>query len=148
MQAPVDPTILMNALTLIGVFKNRIFRLIPIKEIQAPLVYVEIPEFLKDLTLYATDDSFCKKFPSLLTQWKKTYPSVDVETEIKKAHVWELSNHIKKNRARFISNWLAKAQDKAGGYPNGRYTDSRHGFGITPPVGKYAHLQEPREKLG
>jgi len=54
--------------------------------------------------------------PDLLqSQWVKAYPAVDVDGEIAKASVWLLANpkNAKSNYARFLSNWLSKAQDRA-----------------------------------
>lgn len=60
--------------------------------------------------------------PDLMqSQWVKAYPAVDVEGEISKAGVWLLSNpkNQKSNYARFLTNWLAKAQDRAPRVPSG-----------------------------
>ena len=140
----------MTALEISGVTKNAEFKLFKIsinKQLKLEEV-IDIHPILKGLELYETDAVFCKKFPKLLKEWRKAYPSVNIEEEILKAHIWEVSNHQKTNRARFISNWLARSQDKRGGYSNGSYSATRHGFGVTAPVGKYANIQEPREKLG
>lgn len=54
--------------------------------------------------------------PDLLqSQWVKAYPAVDVAGELAKAGVWLVSNpkNQKSNYARFLSNWLSKAQDRA-----------------------------------
>lgn len=54
--------------------------------------------------------------PDLLqSQWVKAYPAVDVVGELAKAGVWLVSNpkNQKSNYARFLSNWLSKAQDRA-----------------------------------
>lgn len=54
--------------------------------------------------------------PDLLqSQWVKAYPAVDVPGELAKAAVWLTSNpkNQKSNYARFLSNWLSKAQDRA-----------------------------------
>jgi len=72
----------------------------------------EIPAQLKGLELYEKDEAFLKKFDSLFAQWKSAYPRVDIDLEIKKAHIWELNQPAskrKKNRGSFISNWLGRA---------------------------------------
>lgn len=54
--------------------------------------------------------------PDLLqSQWAKAYPAVDVASELAKAAVWLTANpkNQKSNYARFLSNWLSKAQDRA-----------------------------------
>lgn len=45
----------------------------------------------------------------------KAYPAIDITTEIMKASAWLVANpkNVKKNVARFVNNWLARAQDKA-----------------------------------
>lgn len=50
-----------------------------------------------------------------IADWYAAFPAVDVETEVKKAAVWLKANprNKKSNYARFITNWLTKAQDKA-----------------------------------
>ena len=45
----------------------------------------------------------------------KAYPAINVTTEIMKASAWLVANpkNVKKNVARFVNNWLSRAQDKA-----------------------------------
>lgn len=47
--------------------------------------------------------------------WKKAYPAIDVLGEMAKAAAWLLANpkNRKSNYARFLSNWLSRAQDRA-----------------------------------
>ncbi len=51
-----------------------------------------------------------------LLKWKEAYPKTDVESEIRKAAVWAAANpkKAKKNWARFMNSWLAKAELAAG----------------------------------
>lgn len=54
--------------------------------------------------------------PDLMTQqWRSAYPAVNLDVELSKASVWLLANpkNQKSNYARFLTNWLSKAQDKA-----------------------------------
>lgn len=54
--------------------------------------------------------------PDLLqSQWVRAYPAVDVAGELAKASAWLTSNpkNHKSNYARFLTNWLNKAQDRA-----------------------------------
>ena len=46
--------------------------------------------------------------------WVKAYPGIDIESEIQKARLWLLSNpnNRKKNLDRFITNWLARSQER------------------------------------
>jgi hypothetical protein len=77
----------------------------------------EPPPELASLSLYAKDEKLCKRWPALYPEWRKAYPGVDVLGEVRKAHAWEISNprRIKKDRARFLAAWLARAQDRGGG---------------------------------
>lgn len=47
--------------------------------------------------------------------WRKAYPAVDIDIEVSKAAAWLAANpkNRKSNYARFLTNWLARAQDKA-----------------------------------
>jgi len=76
----------------------------------------EIPTELVGLSLYETDMKLHKQWPQLLPAWKEAYPGVNILSETRKAHAWEISNPSKqkKNRARSLANWLARAQDQPG----------------------------------
>jgi hypothetical protein len=49
-------------------------------------------------------------------KWQESYPAINVMTEVRKAEAWLMSNpkNKKSNYARFLNNWLSKAQDNAG----------------------------------
>ena len=53
----------------------------------------------------------------MIDQWKKSYPLVDVEQELKKMQSWCLSNPQKRKTAsgitRFANSWLTRAQEQA-----------------------------------
>lgn len=51
----------------------------------------------------------------LLRQWDKAYPAVNIDGELAKAAAWVIANpkNRKSNYARFLTNWLTKAQDRA-----------------------------------
>jgi|Deesub1362A_J573_1020465.scaffolds.fasta_scaffold00107_44 hypothetical protein len=51
----------------------------------------------------------------LIEYWKKTFPAVNIQSELKKMGAWLVANPTrkKKNYKRFIYNWLARAQDKS-----------------------------------
>ena len=54
--------------------------------------------------------------PDLMrSQWEAAYPAVDLTTELSKAGAWLLANpkNQKSNYARFLTNWLSRAQDRA-----------------------------------
>lgn len=63
-------------------------------------------------------------------KWIEAFPAIDVEVEFSKAGAWLISNpkNQKSNYARFLTNWLTKAQDRAPG---------RGGFGSQPDLGSY-----------
>ena len=52
---------------------------------------------------------------SLLEEWQKAYPAVDVPGEIRRAHAWAVANpkNRKSNWAKFLVNWLKRTQDRA-----------------------------------
>lgn len=79
---------------------------------------------LNDKTPYrATDED--------IALWKECYPAVDVEQEMRKMAAWSDGNpKLRKTRKgvrRFITNWLARAQDEAGRY--GRTAAPTNAFG-------------------
>ena len=75
------------------------------------------------------DGSGFQNINGQLSAWVSAYPAVDVPSEIKKAAVWLMANpaNKKSNYARFLTNWISKAQDKAPrlqtatGIPKGSY---------------------------
>ncbi len=91
----------------------------PVEEGTEPDDSGSIPAELQGLNLYEGDMNLCKKLPTLMIAWKDAFPGVDIIAEIKKAHAWEVSNptKVKKNRPRFLQNWLSRAQDKPRGGP-------------------------------
>jgi hypothetical protein len=67
--------------------------------------------------------------PDLLReQWVKAYPAVDIGRELASACAWLIANpaNQKSNYARFLTNWLKRAQDRApakgGGQPGRQET--------------------------
>jgi hypothetical protein len=81
---------------------------------KTPLPAGEFPKALRDLPLYATDPKLVGQYPGLVMTWRVAYPGINIETEIAKAHAWEMANpkQRKVNRARFLNSWLARAQDE------------------------------------
>lgn len=47
--------------------------------------------------------------------WLTAYPAISIDTELAKAAAWLIANpsNVKKNYARFLTNWLSRAQEKA-----------------------------------
>ncbi len=64
--------------------------------------------------------------PEQIERWSAAYPAVNVEDELRRAAEWILANPNKRksNWARFINNWLSRAQQKKG-VPNYGYTLNR-----------------------
>ena len=75
-----------------------------------------IPPELKGLELYEQDQRLLKAWPKLVVAMAKAYPGVNIPVEVAKAHAWEVANpqRRKVRRARFLTNWLGRAQDKGG----------------------------------
>ena len=74
------------------------------------------PDELANLELYATDKKLCLDWPKLMVSWPLAFPGVDILAEIRKAHAWEIANpeKRKRNRKKFLHNWLSRAQDRCG----------------------------------
>ena len=76
---------------------------------------------LEELRLYRNDEKLRKRWPDLLEAWRQAYPGVDILAEVRKAHAWEMANPSKRkrDRARFLTNWLGRAakepQPESGG---------------------------------
>lgn len=53
--------------------------------------------------------------PALLATWSTAYPALSLEAELSKAAAWIIANpkNKKSNYARFLTNWLSRAQDSA-----------------------------------
>lgn len=76
----------------------------------------QIPEELKGLALYEKDPMLCDRFPELVKAWKSAYPGLDIIKEVKKAHIWELTNPKRRKtsngRSRFLNSWMERAQNR------------------------------------
>lgn len=81
-----------------------------VKKSPAP---VQIPPELVGLDLYRRDERLCRRWAELIAAWRVGCPGVDIETEVARAHAWEVENPAKRktNRARFLGSWLRRAQD-------------------------------------
>lgn len=51
----------------------------------------------------------------MMSAWKRAHPAINLNTELAKAAAWIMANpkNIKKNYAKFITNWLSRSQDRA-----------------------------------
>lgn len=56
-----------------------------------------------------------------MSLWKKTYPGVDIASELRKANLWLIENprKRKKDYARFMASWLGRVTPKTGGSAHG-----------------------------
>jgi hypothetical protein len=61
------------------------------------------------------DGSSFQNVNGQLAIWQKAYPALDIQIELNKAAAWIAANpkNAKSNYARFLTNWLSRAQDKA-----------------------------------
>jgi hypothetical protein len=75
-----------------------------------PEPFIEIPTN-KDGETYPV-------FPSLVSEYERSYPNVDIEQQLREMRAWSLSNRTKRKTkggmARFINSWLAKEQNRGG----------------------------------
>lgn len=93
---------------------------------------------LSGLELYESDKTLGKKWSELRRAWSLAYPNLNVLEEVRKAHAWEVANPArqKRNRPRFLSNWLGRAWDKSEerkilyGKPQDRFWEVREGMAI------------------
>ena len=71
---------------------------------------------------FDADDGAFEVPEALRTKWAEAYPATTLETELAKAASWLLANpkNAKSNYARFLTNWLARAQDRAKPQGGGR----------------------------
>lgn len=78
---------------------------------------VVVPEELKGLNLYENNEKLLKLWPELIMAWKSAFPGINIIAEVKAAHAWEVANpkRRKVDKARFLQNWMARAQDSHGG---------------------------------
>jgi len=76
-------------------------------------IALDCPPELASLELYSKDKKLIQRWPQCYRAWKEAYPSLDIMSQVKKAHSWEVDNPArrKKDRPRFLGRWLARAQD-------------------------------------
>jgi len=79
---------------------------------QKPSEEQPIPDDLKDFVKFHQDKKFLDNFKQLLDQWGKTYPSIDILQEIRKAHNWLLENPDEKRTriGTYLGKWMRNAQ--------------------------------------
>lgn len=73
-----------------------------------------IPQDLKGLVLYEADANLCRRWPELVLAWSKSYPGVNIPSEVANAHAWEVANPTrrKKDRPKFLNGWFGRKQDR------------------------------------
>ncbi len=88
-----------------------------------------IPEILRGLELYESDVKLIANFTRNYNAWKKAYPHLDIDHQIRVAHCWEMDNpkRQKKNKARFLGGWLSREDAKRATRPDqsGRSIEDR-----------------------
>jgi hypothetical protein len=69
----------------------------------------------ENLSLFEKDPYLIENGDELIDGWRRAYPGIGVETEILKAHVWQISNpaNRKKNQSKFLNNWMKLAAIRA-----------------------------------
>jgi len=93
---------------------------------------VIVPEELKGLNLYENNEKLLKLWPELIGAWKNAFPGINIIAEVKAAHAWEVANpkRRKVDKARFLQNWMARAQDSYGGkIIGGKNKSTEYDFG-------------------
>ncbi|MBQ3349154.1 MAG: DUF4373 domain-containing protein [Thermoguttaceae bacterium] len=87
---------------------------------------IEQPQ-LSGFKIILSDGTFYEVTVAELEEWRKLYPGVDIEQELRNMQGWSDSNQRKRKTRRgvrsFITNWLTKEQDRCG---------SRAGCGLPP----------------
>ena len=90
------------------------------------------------ISLPLNDNSIYGIAQEHIDHWKELYPAVNVLLELKKMQGWLESNpnkrKTKRGIARFITNWLARTQDK-GGVSYGTVGNFANGEGKKPQFG-------------
>jgi hypothetical protein len=88
----------------------------PRLRISKPESVKTIPDELRELPLYASDQRLAARFGELMGEWAKRFPEIDVLREIGNAHAWEMARQPrdrKKDRPRFLTTWMLTASKDA-----------------------------------
>ncbi len=70
---------------------------------------------LKGLAKFENNPQLTQRIGILLMEWQRSYPNIDVRSQIQWAHCWILENpkRDKKDYVRFLGNWMRTAQARA-----------------------------------
>jgi hypothetical protein len=95
-----------------------------------------VPKELRDLPFYAEDKKLLARWNELLVRWHRQCPGVNVETEVNRAHEWEVDNPQKRktNKVAFLNNWMRRAQDRAARFPGAQQQATHSPISAKPPV--------------
>ena len=98
-----------------------------------------VPDMLVGLELYEIDRPLCRKLPGVIAAWEAAFPGVDIKKTISVAHGWEVSNpkKRKRNKVRFLFNWLSREQDRPRTSPNQAGNVSRRFASADSQPGKF-----------
>jgi len=98
---------------------------------------LSIPEEIKGLKLYETNQRLICMLPEMIVIWKRVFKELNIAEEIKLAHAWEVihASRRKKDKIKFLHNWMRKACDIQKGNANGFQFRKNHPI---PKSGKYS----------
>ena len=86
------------------------------------------------ITLPLNDGSEWPVGADLARQWRELYPAVDVEQALRSMRGWLLANRTRRKTARgierFAAAWLAREQDRGGGFGGGGFGGGAGGAGV------------------
>jgi hypothetical protein len=70
---------------------------------------------LEHLKKFANDPKLNQRIGVLIMEWERSYPHIDVRSQIQWAHNWLLENpkKDKKDYIRFLGNWMRSAEQRA-----------------------------------
>jgi len=88
--------------------------------------FIKIPEDLKGLDLYETDEDLCLNWEELKSVWEKTYSYLDILLEVKKAHAYQFTHNRNIQPKTFILSWLNRARSSS---PGNNFENNRGGVG-------------------
>lgn len=90
-------------------------------------------EILKGLKRFEKDVKLARRIEVLMLDWHRSYPHVDLRSQIQWAHSWLECNpkRIKKDYIRFLNNWMKGEERRIGerrspiALPHQKYQESK-----------------------